>query len=172
MFKRPLSKLAIAATVLLVPAGLSAQVAFTPAKGGYSIVFPEQPKEKEVALSPSVKSTVYSVNREDAAFLAGFTEYKEDMDVDKELAADIQSFVTNIPAQMTERKRSVIKLPDGASAERIEFSFEGNNSAGRGIAIMMTPRSSIMIAALSIKPAGKPADVDEFVKSFKLAGQE
>jgi hypothetical protein len=29
-----------------------------------------------------------------------------------------------------------------------------------------------MIAGLAMKPAGKPADVEEFVKSFKLAGQE
>jgi hypothetical protein len=36
---------------------------------------------------------------------------------------------------------------------------------------MTTPRSSVMIAGLAMKPSGKPADVDEFVKSFKLAGQ-
>ena len=172
MFKRELSKLAIAAAVLLVPAGLSAQVAFTPAKGGYTIVFPEKPQEQEVALSPTVKETVYSVNRGDASFLAGFTEYQNDMDVEKELVADVQSFVQQIQAQMTGRTRSIIKLLNGTRAEQVEFSFEGEKSAGRGIAIMTSPRSSIMIAGLSVKPAGKLADVDEFVKSFKLAGQE
>ena len=107
-----------------------------------------------------------------APFSAGYTEYDADMNVDKELAADVQSFVTSIPAQITERKRTAIKRPDGTSVERVEFSFDGEKSAGRGVAIMTSPRSSIMIAALSIKPAGKPASVDEFVKSFKLAGQQ
>jgi hypothetical protein len=172
VFKGPVSKLAIAAAFMMVPAGLNAQVAFTPAAGGYSIVFPEQPQEKDVALSPQVKTKVYSVNRNDAAFLAGYTEYQEDMDVEKEMAADVQSFVTDIPAQIAERTRTTIVLPDGRKAQRVDFSFDGQKAAGRGIIIMPTPRSSIMIAALSIKPAGKPSDVDDFVKSFKLAGQQ
>ncbi len=172
MFKRELSKLAIAAAVLLVPAGLSAQVAFAPAKGGYTISFPEKPQEQEVALSQTVKETVYSVNRGDASFLAGFTEYQNDMDAAKELEADVQSFVVQIHAQMGGRKRSILKLANGTSAEQVEFTFDGEKSAGRGIAIMTTPRSSIMVVGLVTKPGGKPADVDEFVKSFKLAGQE
>ena len=63
MLKGPISKLAIAAAFMtMAPVGLKAQVAFTPANGGYSVVFPEQPKEKEVALSPKIKTRVYSVN--------------------------------------------------------------------------------------------------------------
>ena len=69
MFNRRFGGLAAAAAVLLMPAALCAEVPFTPAKGGYTIVFPEKPQEKEVALSPSVKSTIYSVNRDDGAFL-------------------------------------------------------------------------------------------------------
>lgn len=172
MLNRRLGQLAAAAAAMLLPTALSAEVPFMLAKGGYTIVFPEKPQEKEVALSPQVKSTVYSVNRDDAAFLAGYTEYSQSMDADKELAADVQSFVTSIPAQMTERKRTAIKLPNGTSIERVDFSFDGAASSGRGVAVMTSPRSSVMIAALSIKPAGKPADVDEFVKSFKLTGQE
>ncbi len=172
MFKREFSKLAIVAGVLLVPAGLSAQVAIAPAKGGYTIVFPEKPQEQEVALSQSVTETVYSVNRGDASFLVGFTEYQDDMDAGKELEADVQSFVVQIHAQMTGRKRTIVKRANGANAEQVEFTFEGEKLAGRGIAIMTTPRSSIMIAGLIAKPEGKPADVDAFVKSFKLAGQE
>lgn len=172
MLKGPISRLAIAAAFMLMPAGLNAQVAFTPASGGYSVNFPEQPQEKDVALSPQVKTKLYSVNRNDAAFLAGYTEYSENMDVEKEMAADVQSFVTGIPAQIADRTSSTVELPDGKKALRVDFSFDGQKATGRGVIIMPTPRSSIMIAALSIKPAGKPSDVDDFVKSFKLAGQQ
>ncbi len=172
MINRRIGSLAVAAAVLLAPGTLGAQAPFTPAKGGYTVTFPAKPQEKEVALSPQVKSTVYSVNRADAAFLAGYTEYTQDMDTGKELAADVQSFITSLPARMTARKSSVIKLASGASAERVEFSFDGEKTAGRGVAVMTGPRSSVMIAGLAMKPVGKPADVDAFVKSFKLAGQE
>ena len=172
MINRRFGRLAAVAVAVLVPTALCAEVPFTPAKGGYTIVFPDKPLEKEVALSPDVKETVYSVNRSDAAFLAGFTEYSQAMDVEKELVADVQSFVTSLPAQMVERKRSAVKLADGTSVMQVEFSFEGEKSAGRGVAVMTTPHSSIMIAGLSMKPSGKPADVDEFVKSFKLTGQQ
>lgn len=171
MFNR-LSKLAIAATVVLVPTALSAQVAVTPANGGYSVVFPEKPQEKEVALSPTVKTTVYSVNRGDASFLAGYTEYKEKMDVDKELAADVQSFVQQLQGRILERRRSVVKLPSGAPVEQVEFLFENEKTSGHGIAVMTNPQSSIMIAGLTNKTDGKPADVDAFVKSFKLAADK
>lgn len=173
VFKGPISTLAVAAAFMtMTPAALKAQVAVTPANGGYSVVFPQQPQEKEVALSPKVKSKVYSVNRDDAAFLAGYTEYQENMDVEKEMAADVQSFVTDIPAEIAERTRSTIELPGGEKAQRVDFTFAGAKASGRGIIIMPTPHSSIMIAALSIKPGGKPADVDDFVKSFKLTGQQ
>jgi hypothetical protein len=173
VFKGPILKCAIAAAfIMTAPAGLKAQVAITPAGGGYSVVFPEQPQEKDVALSPQVKTKIYSVNRNDAAFLAGYTEYSENMDVEKEMAADVQSFVVDIPAQIADRTSSTIELPDGKKVQRVDFSFDGQKAAGRGIIIMPTPRSSIMIAALTIKPAGKPSDVDEFVKSFKLGGQQ
>ncbi len=165
-------KLALTAAVLLIPGALSAGVPFTPAKGGYTIVFPDKPQEKEIALSPDVKSTIYSINRDDAAFLAGYTEYAQDVNVDKELAADIQSFVTSISAQMTDRKRSSVRLGDGTAIEKVEFAFDGEKSSGRGIAIMANRHSSVMIAGLYNKPSGKPADVDEFVKSFKLAAEQ
>jgi hypothetical protein len=171
MIDRRFGRFAALAVAVLVPSALCAEVPFTPAKGGYTIVFPDKPQEKEVSLSPDVKETVYSVNRDDAAFLAGFTEYTQDMDIEKELVGDVQSFVTSLPAQLTERKRTMVKLANGTMVQQVEFTFEGEKSAGRGVAVMMTPRSSIMVAGLAMKPAGKPADVDEFVKSFKLAGQ-
>lgn len=171
MSGRRFAKLVPLAALLFAPAA-SAQVPFTPAAGGYSIVFPEQPQEKQAALSPEVKTTVYSVNRTDAAFLSGFTEYRADVDVQKELAADVQSFVQRIDARLTGVKKTEVKLANGKSAAQIEFSFEGQQSAGRGFAIVPDPHSSIMVAALSIKPADRRGEVDDFVNSFKLVGHE
>ena len=37
---------------------------------------------------------------------------------------------------------------------RIDFTFEGEKLSGRGIAIVTTPRSVIMVSALSVKPNG------------------
>jgi hypothetical protein len=172
MVNRRFAKLAPLAALLLAPAVSFAQVPFTPAAGGYTVVFPEQPQEKHAALSPEVKTAVYSVNRTDAAFLSSFTEYGFDVDVQKELAADMQSFVQRIDARLTGVKKTEVKLANGKSAARIEFSFEGQQSAGRGLAIMPDPHSSIMVAALSIKPADRRGEVDEFVNSFKLAAKE
>ena len=125
MINRRFGRFAALAVAVLAPSAVSAEVPFTPAKGGYTIVFPDKPQEKEVSLSPDVKETVYSVNRGDAAFLAGFTEYTQDMDIEKELVGDVQSFVTSLPAQLTERKRTMVKLANGAMVQQVEFTLRG-----------------------------------------------
>jgi hypothetical protein len=172
MLSLRLARIAACATVFFTPAA-SAQVAFTPAKGGYSVVFPENPQEKEVALAEGIKSTVYSVNHSDAAFLAGYTEYSKDkIDVEKEIVADVNGFAQQIDARVTERKRIAIRMNTGGRVELVEFSFEGDKSSGRGVLVIPDEHSTIMIAALSLRPTESRAAVDEFVKSFKLKGQE
>ena len=37
---------------------------------------------------------------------------------------------------------------------RVDFTFESEKLSGRGIAIVTTPRSVIMVSALSVKPKG------------------
>ena len=46
---------------------------------------------------------------------------------------------------------------------RIDFTFESEKLSGRGIAIVTTPRSVIMVSALSVKPNGLQ-EVDRFVE--------
>ncbi len=165
------TKIFIAAAVLAFPALANAQVPFTPAKGGYSIVFPEKPAEKELALSDSVKATVYSVNRPDSAFLSGYTEYLgANMDVERELVADVDGFAQQVNATVTDRKRFAIKMPNGELAQKVEFTFEGDKTAGRGILIIPNAHSSVMAAGLTLKPADRRAAVDSFVDSLKISG--
>ena len=167
-----ITRLLFAAAALAVPAAASAQVPFTPARGGYSIVFPDKPAEKEVPLADSVKSTVYSVNRADSAFLSGYTEYLgANMDVERELVADVDNFAAQINAKVTDRKRSALKLANGALAQEVEFSFDGDRAAGRGVLIIPDAHTSIMVAGLSLKPGDQHAAVDSFVNSFKFLGQ-
>jgi hypothetical protein len=169
-----LAKLAAcAAAALLIPATAGAQVPFTPAKGGYSIIFPEKPQEQQLSLAEGVTETVYSVNRSDAAFVAGYTEFSRDkLDVEKELVADIDGFVAQIKAKVTDRKRLAVHMTNGGRVQLVEFTFEGEKSAGRGVLVIPDDRSTIMVAALSLKPADSHAAVEEFVKSLKLVGQE
>jgi hypothetical protein len=51
---------------------------------------------------------------------------------------------------------------------RIDFTFESDKIAGRGVAVVTTPRSVIMVSALSVKPNGLD-QVERFVDSFRLA---
>jgi hypothetical protein len=50
----------------------------------------------------------------------------------------------------------------------VDFTFESEKLAGRGIAIVATPRSVIMVSALSVKPNGL-REVDRFVDSFQIS---
>ncbi len=169
MIQRALASFAIGASALLIsPLSLHADEPFTPAKGGYSIVFPEKPQEKEVAPTTDARSTVYSVNRDDAAFLSGYTEYANNVDLNIELQADIDSFVRSLGAEVKGQKRTDLITAGSGRMPRVDFIFESDKVAGRGIAIVTTPRSVIMVSALSVKP-NDLQQVNRFVDSFKLA---
>ena len=157
----------IGAAALLAPLALHAEEAAAPLKGGYSIAFPEKPEQKEVVPSSSAKTTLYSVNRSDAAFLAGYTEYVQNVDLGFELQADIDSFVKSLGASLKDQKRTDFIGSDGGRLPRIDFSFESEKAAGRGLAIVTSPRTVVMVSALSLKPNGLQ-QVDRFVDSFKL----
>ena len=147
---------------------LQAEDGSAPLKGGYTIAFPEKPQEKEVTPSPNAKTTVYSVNHSDAAFLSGYTEYGKNVDLAVELQADIDAFVKSIGGELTGQKRTDLISASSGRMPRVDFTFESDKIAGRGVAIVTTPRSVIMVSALSVKPNGLQ-QVDRFVDSFQLA---
>jgi hypothetical protein len=169
MLPKALFRFVLAGTAAVAsPLTLQAEDATTPLKGGYTIAFPEKPDEKEVAPSAGSKTTVYSVNHSDASFLSGYTEYAKNVDLTVELAADIDAFVKSIGAEVTGQKRTDHGTEASGRMPRIDFTFESDKIAGRGVAVVTTPRSVIMVSALSVKPNGLD-QVERFVESFQLA---
>jgi len=169
MVQKALFWLALVATPAVAsPLTLQAEEAAAPLKGGYTIAFPEKPQEKEVTPSSNAKTTVYSVNHSDASFLSGYTEYVKNVDLAVELQADIDAFVKSIGAELTGQKRTDLVTASSGRMPRVDFTFESDKIAGRGIAIVTTPRSVIMVSAFSVKPNGLE-QVDRFVDSFQLA---
>jgi len=169
MVQRALFRLALVATAAVAsPFILRAEEAPPPLKGGYTIAFPEKPQEKEVTPSSNAKTTVYAVNHSDASFLSGYTEYAKNVDLAVELQADIDAFVKSIGAELTGQKRTDLISASSGRMPRVDFTFESVKIAGRGIAVVTTPRSVIMVSALSVKPNGLQ-QVDRFVDSFQLA---
>ncbi len=166
MLQQVLFRLALA-TAVVCPLGLNAEEAQSLFKGGYTIAFPEKPDEKEVVPSAGSKTTVYSVNHGDASFLSGYTEYAKNVDLAVELQADIEAFVKSIGAEVTGQKRTDLIAASNGRMPRVDFTFENGNLAGRGLAIVTTPQSVIMVSAFSAKPNGLQ-HVDRFVDSFQI----
>ncbi len=169
MLQQTLFRITLAsAAAFIIPFGLQAEETPSPLKGGYVIAFPEKPAEREVSPSAGAKTTVYSVNRSDGSFLSGYTEYAKNVDLQIELHADIDAFVKSIGAEVTGQKRTDLVTVASGRIPRVDFTFENDKIAGRGLAVVTTPRSVIMISALSVKPNGLQ-QVDRFVDSFQLA---
>ncbi len=168
MLQKALFRFALVATAAAIcPLGLSAEEARSPLKGGYTIAFPEKPSEREVVPSPDSKTTVYSVNHSDASYLSGYTEYAKNVDLTIELQADIDAFVKSIGAEVTGQKRTDLITASAGRMPRIDFTFESDKISGRGVAVVTTPRSVIMVSGLSVKPNGLQ-QVDRFVESFQI----
>ncbi len=81
---------------------------------------------------------------------------------------DIDAFVKSIGAEVTGQKRTDLIAAPSGRMPRVDFTFESEKLAGRGIAIVTTPRSVIMVSALSVKPNGQQ-EVDRFVDSFQIS---
>jgi len=87
-----------------------------------------------------------------------------------EIQADIDAFVKSIGAEVTGQKRTDLLTSANGRMPRVDFTFESDKLAGRGVAIVTTPRSVIMVSGLSVKP-NDLQQVDRFVESFHIAEQ-
>jgi hypothetical protein len=157
---------AILAAALLLAAGVSAQVPFTSSEGGYSVSFPAEPRES-VETKPEGKISSYLVNQGDSAYGSSHVEYNSDLDVEQELQANAVNFADAVKAPVTSRRRGQITAASGEKLPELEFTYESDKLAGKGI-VVVSGRRSILVTAFAFKPNDRRAAIDQFLQSFKL----
>ena len=159
--------LAILAAALLLTAGASAQVPFTSAEGGYSVSFPEKPRET-VDAKPEAKIFSYTARHDNAVYGVSHAEYNSELDVEQELQANAVNFADAVKAPLTSRRRMQFAAASGEKLPELEFTYENDQLAGKGF-VIVSGRRSIMAAAFALKPNDRRAVIDQFLQSFKLA---
>jgi len=159
--------LAILAAALLPVAGASAQVPFTSAEGGYSISFPAEPRET-AETKPEGKIFSYTVRHDDAVYGSSHVEYNSELDIEQELQANAVNFADAVKAPLTSRRRTQFTAASGEKLPELEFTYESDKLAGKGL-VIVSGRRSIMAAAFAFKPNDRRAAIDQFLQSFKLA---
>ena len=159
--------LAILAAALLPVAGASAQVPFTSAEGGYSVSFPAEPRQT-AATKPAGKIFSYTVRHDDAVYGSSHVEYNSELDIEQELQANAVNFADAVKAPLTSRRRTQFTAASGEKLPELEFTYESDKLAGKGL-VIVSGRRSIMAAAFAFKPNDRRAAIDQFLQSFKLA---
>jgi hypothetical protein len=160
--------LATLAAALLLPAGsAAAQVPFTSAEGGYSVSFPAEPRET-VETKPDGKIFSYLVRQDDAVYGSSHVDYNSDLDVEQELQSNAVNFADALHAPVTSRRRAEVATASGAKLPELEFTYESDKLAGKGI-VIASGRRSILVTAFAFKPNDRRGAIDQFLQSFKLA---
>jgi hypothetical protein len=155
------------AAALLLAAGAAAEVPFTSPEGGYAVSFPAQPRET-VETRPDGKIFSYMVRQQDAAYGTSHVEYNADLDIEQELQANAANFAAALQAPVVSRRRAQVTAANGEKLPDLEFTYESDKLAGKGI-VVVSGRRSILVTAFGFKPNDRRAAIDQFLQSFKLA---
>jgi hypothetical protein len=161
------ASLAVFSTALLLAAGASSQVPLTSAEGGYSVSFPEKPRET-AETKPEGRIFSYIVRQDDAVYGSSHVEYNSDLDVEQELQANAVNFANAVKAPLTSRRRTQFTTASGEKLPELEFAYESDKLAGKGI-VIVSGRRSIPVTAFAVKPNDRGAAIDQFLQSFRLA---
>ena len=159
--------LAVLTAALCWTDGSSAEVPFTSPEGGYSVSFPVQPRET-VETRPDGKIFSYLVRQNDVAYGTSHVEYNADLDVEQELQANAVNFADALKAPVTSRRRTQVTAASGEKLPELEFAYESDKLAGKGI-VIVSGRRSILATAFAYKPNDRRTAIDQFLQSFKLA---
>jgi hypothetical protein len=165
--QRRFAALAVLAVALCWAAGASAEMPFTSPEGGYSVSFPAEPRET-VETRPDGKIFSYMVRQNDAAFGTSHVEYNSDLDVEQELQANAVNFADALKAPVTSRRRTQLTAASGEKLPELEFAYESDKLAGKGI-VIVSGRRSILVTAFAFKPNDRRTAIDQFLQSLKLA---
>ena len=69
---------------------------------------------------------------------------------------------------MTSRRRTQLTTASGEKLPELEFAYESDKLAGKGI-VIVSGRRSILVTAFAVKPNDRGAAIDQFLQSFRLA---
>lgn len=156
------------AAVLAISFPAAAEVPFTSPEGGYSIVFPIQPKDQASTAYRS-KTALHIAVDDQALFIAGDTVYEDVVDVERELQADVDNFIKAISgAKLTGQKRTDFVATSGEKLPAVEYSMDADKMTGKGIVVITGAHTACLFFSAGIKPADRQAAVERFLASAKI----
>lgn len=142
---------------------------FTSAQGRFNVLMPGKPEEKKETkqgAGPLFPLTNYLYTSQDggAIYLVGWVDYNPGarLNVQGELAANRDNFLKSLNAKLVSEKPIKIGTHPG-----IEFTGD-NPQASFAAQVYVVGRRPYMLAALTIKGRGAPAQANKFFSSFVL----
>ena len=160
--------LAGAAALLSGIAAAVAASAIAPKAGGFTVTFPVAPEQKTVDTKGDdpVTGEVWSAGANGVVYFVDYVDYTHAIDAEGELAANAKNFAASFKGHVTSgRKRSFKR--SGETLPGLRFTFEGPTVAGIGVTAV-AGRRSYVAAAVSVKPHDGRAEIESFLKSFRL----
>jgi hypothetical protein len=142
-------------------------VQITSEEGGYSLEYPAQPEKKDLAQKGSHGST-YVVMSDNVIYTSGHVVYEQDVGVDSELEGNATNVAKEIDAKVTEKKPTRFIRARGDELPALECTIESDKLLGRCLSVV-DGRRSYVVGGFSMKPHNGQAEIDRFLKSFKLA---
>lgn len=134
-------------------------------EGAYSVNFPEAPSETVRDIGPN-KLIAHAMRVGDVIYVAAHGDFVETVKADVEMNANIDNYAKEVHAKVTSRLPFTMQRGE-RTLEGIQFAYDGDRSAGKGI-VVVDGTSSYLVAASSIKPAREETAVNAFLNSFRL----
>jgi hypothetical protein len=142
---------------------------FTSAQGRFNVLMPGTPQEKKETKQGTgplfpLNNYLYTSQEEGAIYLVGWVDYNPSarLDVQGELAANRDNFVKSLKATLVSEKPIKIGTHPG-----IEFTGD-NAQVSFSARVYVVGQRPYMLAALTIKGRGAPAQPEKFFSSFAL----
>jgi hypothetical protein len=154
--------------LLLFSFPLAASVHITSDEGNYSIEFPAQPKTEDQS-GETFHGSTYLVVQDNVIYSSGCVIYNQDVpDASAELEANAANFTKAINAKITAKKSTRFSRGTGDELPALEFTAESEKLLCTGLSVV-DGRHSYIVVGCALKPHKGQADIDRFVKSFKLS---
>lgn len=154
-------------SIFAIAAGVAVAVQFTSADGGYSIEFPVEPEKKDWAVG-NAHGSIYTVVSDNVIYMSAHAVYDQDVDANRELEANATSLAKEIDAKATEKKSTRFIRARGDELPALMCIMESDKVLGRCLSVA-DGRRFYLVGGFSVKPDNGQAEIDRFLKSFKLA---